>query len=222
MVSQADLDHSREQVVPLSITMEEKVFEVREGAQGRCRRATSDSRVTRMIEDEERDLAEERGPAATAQGTSLALNPQKVEPPRESWASLAEFGQLPSATVELTRLRDRVTWCDLQQALAPYVAAEGEYGLALRADPKIILWTGLSPELAELISDLLSSRRLYLHPVETEIYKTAGKGLKLPVLSEIPADRLSRPHWLPVCLRVVPPPGGSSRFGRVAKIRLSK
>jgi len=156
------------------------------------------------------------------QGSVPALNPQKAESPKEPWAKLAEHGQLPSAAVELTRLRDRVTWCDMQQTFAPYLSSEGEYGLALKSDPKIILWTGLSQEMADLISSLLGSRRLYLHPVELELYRAAGRGLKLPVLTEIPTERLQRPHWLPVCLRVVPTPGGSSRFGRVAKIRLAK
>jgi len=53
MLEQEDLDRSRDQVVPLSVTMEEKIFQLREWAQGRCRRATSDSRVTKMIEDED-------------------------------------------------------------------------------------------------------------------------------------------------------------------------
>lgn len=217
MLSQEDLDRTRDQIVPLSVTMEEKIFELREWAQGRCRRATSDSRVTKMIEDEEREVHE-----GFAKAGALALNPVKDEAPKESWAALAEHGQLPSAAVELTRLRDKVTWCDLQQAFGPYMPAEGEYGLALKSDPKIILWTGLSLELADLISQLLGSRRLYLHPVELETYRAAGRGLKLPVLTEIPPERLAKPHWMPVSLRVVPTPGGSSRFGRVAKIRLAK
>ena len=53
VLAQEDLEKSREQSVPLSITMEEKVFELREWASSRCRRATSDSRVTQMLEEEQ-------------------------------------------------------------------------------------------------------------------------------------------------------------------------
>ena len=40
--------------VPLSVTMEEKIFELREWARTRCRAATPDSRVMQMLEDESR------------------------------------------------------------------------------------------------------------------------------------------------------------------------
>ena len=61
VLAQEDLEKSREQLVPLSVTMEEKVFQLREWANTRCRRATSDSRVTQMLEEEQRhdDFLEE-------------------------------------------------------------------------------------------------------------------------------------------------------------------
>lgn len=217
LVSQEDLEHAREQIVPLSITMEERVFQLREWAQGRCRRATSDSRVTKMIEEEEREARE-----AAAEGKAQVFHLPDSEKVKESWAKLAEHGQLPSAVVELTRQRDRLTWCELQDALAPYVATTGEYGIALKSDLKVILWTGISSALADVVSSLLGSRRLHLHPVDLQLYKEAGKGLKLPVLTDVPEEQLARPHWLPVGLRVVPSLGASSRFGRVAKIRLTR
>jgi SpoVK/Ycf46/Vps4 family AAA+-type ATPase len=58
-LSQQDLLDSQEQTVPLSVTMEEKIFELREWARTRCRPATPDSRVIRMLEEENRALAEE-------------------------------------------------------------------------------------------------------------------------------------------------------------------
>ncbi|HVV99269.1 MAG TPA: AAA family ATPase [Planctomycetaceae bacterium] len=45
---------AQEQTVPLSVTMEEKIFELREWARTRCRPATPDSRVMQMLEEEAR------------------------------------------------------------------------------------------------------------------------------------------------------------------------
>ena len=54
-VTQEDLLLAQEQTVPLSITMEEKIFELREWARTRCRPATPDSRVMQMLEEEARE-----------------------------------------------------------------------------------------------------------------------------------------------------------------------
>ena len=53
-VTQQDLLNSQEMTVPLSVTMEEKIFELREWARTRCRPATPDSRVMQMLEEESR------------------------------------------------------------------------------------------------------------------------------------------------------------------------
>jgi SpoVK/Ycf46/Vps4 family AAA+-type ATPase len=53
-LTQQDLLDAQEQTVPLSVTMEEKIFELREWARTRCRPATPDSRVSRMLEEESR------------------------------------------------------------------------------------------------------------------------------------------------------------------------
>lgn len=53
-VTQEDLLNAQEQTVPLSVTMEEKIFELREWARTRCRPATPDSRVMQMLEEEAR------------------------------------------------------------------------------------------------------------------------------------------------------------------------
>ncbi|OYW24531.1 MAG: hypothetical protein B7Z55_01925, partial [Planctomycetales bacterium 12-60-4] len=48
------LDRTRRSLVPLSRTMEEKIFELRQWAQDRCRRATSDNRAMQMLDEETR------------------------------------------------------------------------------------------------------------------------------------------------------------------------
>ncbi|MBS0266232.1 MAG: AAA family ATPase, partial [Planctomycetes bacterium] len=146
VLTQEDLDRARDQLVPLSVTMEEKVFQLREWANTRCRRATSDSRVTKMIEEEQRE----------------ASFLDDDEPVKEQWMELAEHGQLNSAVMEYLRRCNEAPFPKLQDDFAPYLETSGEQGLALRADPNIVLWSGMSQPFAELLSSLISQRRIYL------------------------------------------------------------
>ncbi|MGE5195399.1 MAG: AAA family ATPase [Deltaproteobacteria bacterium] len=206
VLAQEDLEKSKEQSVPLSVTMEEKVFALREWAASRCRRATSDSRVTQMLEEEQR------------QAEFL----EEEEEAREQWMELAEHGQLNAAVVEYLRRCDVALFPKLQEDFTPFLTTVGDQGLALRADPNVVLWSGMSQELATLLSTLISQRRIYIHPMPAETYKAMAKGLKLPVVTELGEGKQPRPVWMPAAFRLLPLAGGSSRFARVARIKLSR
>jgi SpoVK/Ycf46/Vps4 family AAA+-type ATPase len=206
VLAQEDLEKSKEQSVPLSVTMEEKVFALREWAASRCRRATSDSRVTQMLEEEQRQaefLAEE-------------------EASKEQWMELAEHGQLNAAVVDYLRRSDTALFPKLQEDFAAFLPTAGDQGLALRADPNVVLWSGMSQELATLLSTLIAQRRIYIHATPAEAYKEIGKGLKLPMVTEPGEGKQPRPVWMPAAFRLIPPAGGSTRFARVARIKLSR
>jgi SpoVK/Ycf46/Vps4 family AAA+-type ATPase len=207
VLAQEDLDKSKEQSVPLSVTMEEKVFALREWASTRCRRATSDSRVTQMLEEEQRNaefLDDDEGKA------------------KEQWMELAEHGQLNAAVIEYLRRCDAALFPSLQDDFAPFLTTAGDQGLALRTDPNVVLWSGMSQDLAQLLSTLIAQRRIYLHPAPAEGYKERGKTMKLPVVENLGDDKQARPVWMPAAIRLLPPEGGSSRFARVARIKLSR
>ena len=206
VLSQEDLERSREQAVPLSITMEEKVFELREWASTRARRATSDSRVTQMLEEEQRhaDFLDDE------------------EAPKEQWMELAEHGQLNAAVVEYLRRCDVALFPKIQDDFSPFLTTAGDQGLALRADSNVVLWSGMSQEFATLLSTLISQRRIYIHPATIEAYKELGKVQKLPIVEKLEDAKHPRPVWMPAGFRLVPPQGGSSRFARVARIKLSR
>jgi hypothetical protein len=96
-------------------------------------------------------------------------------------------------------------------------------GLALRSDPNAVLWTGLTPPLAETLAGLISNRRVFLHPAPAESYQAAQRQVKLPLAAELPAEKLPRPMWLPAVLRLIPAEGASSgRFARVSRIKLQQ
>src|SRR5262245_45582123 len=206
VLAQEDLDKSKEQSVPLSVTMEEKVFALREWAASRCRRATSDSRVTQMLEEEQR------------QAEFL----KEEEESKEQWMELAEHGQLNAAVIEYLRRYDVALFPKLQEDFTPFLTTAGDQGLALRSDPNVVLWSGMSQELATLLSTLIAQRRIYIHSHTAAAYKEIGKGLKLPVVEELKEGKQPRPIWMPAAFRLLPPVGGSSRFARVARIKLSR
>lgn len=205
-----DLERAWRSTVPLSVTMEDKIFALRNWAQDRCRRATSDSRVTSMLESEERHEA-----------LQLPTDDDADDAPLPSWAKLAHSGQLKAALVEYVRTEGEVLFPQLADAMSSYMEVTGDQGLAARANPNTVLWAGTSQTLCELISELISSKRLYIHPTDVERYKEIQKGVRLPVLKEPTDDRLPRPAWLPSSLRCAPHPIHAARLARVGRMRLA-
>jgi AAA+ superfamily predicted ATPase len=207
LLSDEDLDRSRRNLVPLSKTMEDKIFALRQWAQDRCRRATSDNRVAQMLDAEQR-----HGWLDTSD-----LEPQALPP----WAALAQAGQLKAAIVEYVRQGGEVLFPQLVDDLQPYADVAGDQGLAPRSNGNTVLWVGMSQELCERIIELVSARRIYVHPTEVERYRKIQRGLKLPLLGEPTDEKLPRPKWLPASLRTAPHPVHAARLARLGRIRLT-
>lgn len=207
-LTQDDLELARSETVPLSVTMEEKIFELREWARSRCRPATPDSRVLQMLEEENRrgDWVEEEDDDGAEQ----------------KWKAFAEHGQLATAIVEFVRGRDHVAFTQLQEAFAEFFETEGEQGLALRSDPNIVLWLGLSHPLAEALAKLVAEKRIYLHPASAAVYGEKGTAVRFPPLASLPEEPQARPAWLPVCLRLVPSGDPGGRLSRIGRIRVAR
>jgi ATP-dependent 26S proteasome regulatory subunit len=208
MLTQQDLLEMKDLTVPLSVTMEDKIFDLREWARTRCRPATPDSRVIQVMEEEER-----RGEANVADGAGVI--------PAHRWKELAEHGQIEAALIEYVRYRESAPLNRLEADFSAFLETTGEFGLVLRSDPKVVLWTRISRELADLVAKFVEGKRLYLHPVGVEAYGD-GRKLALPVAAALTEEKLAKPAWLPMALRLVPPAEGSARFSRVARIRMGK
>lgn len=208
VLSQEDLAQQRDLTVPLSVTMEDAIFELREWARSRCRPATIDHRVMQIMDEEAR-----RGETNVADGadTKLAVR----------WVELAEHGQVDAAVIEYVRHKDLATFAQLMDDFAPYVEAKGEFGLVLRADTRVVVWTRISQKLADIVAQYVAGKRLYLHPADAAAYQ-GTRHPALPVLTQLGDEKVDAPHWLPVTLRLMPPLEGSRRFSRLARIRLGK
>lgn len=208
MMTQEDLAQQRDLTVPLSKTMEDQIFELREWARTRCRPATTDNRVIQIMEEEQR-----RGEANVADGAEERV--------RVRWVELAEYGQIDAAVIEYVRHRNVVTFARLMEDFLPYTETKGEYGLVLRSDTCAVVWTRISQLLADIIADYIAGKRLYLHPAAIEDYEGVWHPA-LPPLTAMTEAKLNKPHWLPATLRLLPPAEGSRKFNRLARIRLGK
>ena len=223
-ITQVALEKAREETVPLSVTMEEKIFQLREWAKGRCRPATPDSRVLQMLEAEQRQKAADTGNEQAFEDKPFAFDPTELEPDEvnEEWKSPAQNGDLPTALLEYVCAHDGTTIPQLQAAFAEFVTTTGEQGLALRADPNLILWLGLSAEFAGELSKLISSKRLYLRVADISAFGDAVDEIKLPKLTSLPDNKVSKPAWLPTCLTDLAPEEPEARLERVARMMLAK
>lgn len=206
MMSQKDLADAQELLVPLSVTMEDQIFALREWARTRCRPATPDSRIMQIMEEEER-----RGEQNVKDGSGAA--------PRLKWMELAEHGQIAPAVVEHIRFYDNVTFDRLLADFAKYTETAGEFGLVLREETKVVAWTRMTQAMADILADFVLKKRIYLNPSTEEAYANT-KRPNLPVVTELTDAKVEKPSWMPLVMRLVPPRGGSSKFAKLARIRM--
>lgn len=219
--TQKDLEDSIDDTVPLSVTMEEKIFELREWARGRCRPATPDSRVLQMLEEEHRERTGEEDPAKIDLFEDDDLPQQDEDEP--GWEAMLEEGQVRAALLEYVSSQKDVTFSQLQNDFGEHMEVEGEFGLALRSDPNIVLWIGMEAALAAPLGKLITDRKVYVQPSPGEGYSSdVVSKVKLPKLPGLPDSQMSRPCWLPATLSAVAPHDVDERLTRVARMKLKR
>lgn len=208
-----DLKRAVEDTVPLSVTMEEKIFQLREWARPRCRAATPDSRVLQMLEAEQREKTGLDGGA---------FNLIEEEPEENSgWRAAAAEGELQAAIYEYVVERGEVSFDRLQQDFASVLDTAGEFGIALRSDPNVVLWIGLTSDASAAIARLLTDRKLYVVSAASDLSDEHAPP-KLQRLPALPDGRVSRPCWLPVVLTAETPDEVDERLTRVARMKLKR
>lgn len=70
-------------------------------------------------------------------------------------------------------------------------------------DLNIVLWIGLSEEVAKAIGDLHSEGKIEYVPCDWMTYLITGQIIDLPVARNPPKKGYKKQHWLPVFLKVV-------------------
>lgn len=217
-LNQNEMEIASEDTVPLSVTMEEKIFQLREWARTRCRPATPDSRVLQMLENEQRAKTGEENVTTI----DLFDGDEDGDDADETWESMVEDGQVRAALLQYVSSTGEVTFAQIQKDFQPHVETGGEFGLALRWDPHVVLWEGMSAEIAAPLGKLISDRKLYIHSVEATTYDGEADQISLPRLPAMPDNRVSRASWLPVSVSPVSPDEVDERLCRVARMKLSR
>lgn len=218
-LEQTDIEDSIDDTVPLSVTMEEKIFQLREWARTRCRAATPDSRVLQMLEEEHREKT------GTAPPEMFNLIDEEVADDAEdefNWRTMIAEGRVRAGILEYVSEQNEITLAELQDTLTGHVESQGEFGLALRADPHVVIWHGMSAEISAPLAKLISDRKLYLHPVSSSRYGEAAANVPLPKLSALTDTRLSKASWLPVSISAIAPDEVDERLVRVARMKLRR
>ena len=217
-LNQNEMEIASEDTVPLSVTMEEKIFQLREWARTRCRPATPDSRVLQMLENEQRAKTGEENVTTI----DLFDGDEDGDDADETWQSMIEDGQVRAALLQYVSSTGEVNFAQIQKDFQPHVETGGEFGLALRWDPHVVLWEGMSAEIAAPLGKLISDRKLYIHSVEATTYDGEADQISLPRLPAMPDNRVSRASWLPVSVSPVSPDEVDERLCRVARMKLSR
>lgn len=187
-----DLEKARRSLIPLSITAEDQVFAIRQWAEGRCRKATSDHRVVRMLDDEQQ-----------AELRTISATPAVTTDAEATWQQLAAHGQLKAAIVEYVRRTGEAGFASLAESFDQFQPTKGDYGLRLKHPAGVLVAAGLSREFANLLIELFSSRRLYLRVVPPA-HELVQVPLKLALVDAVPSEAQTKPVFLPCTLRLSP------------------
>ncbi len=130
----------------------------------------------------------------------------------EAWVELARIGKFEEAVMAYVRAYDWVTFAELCRKFEPFLESRGGFSIQSTLIPNLFFWYGLSDDFSEIILHLLHEKRIYYHPGQWLTYLADGEVLRMPLVQRKPGRQgFKKPHWLPVCLRVVPLPGIRSR-----------
>jgi hypothetical protein len=118
----------------------------------------------------------------------------------EPWTSKAQAGDLVGAAVEYIRVKDYVSFPELQRMLSPYIPTEGD--LALEIQPHLLIWANVSEEFADIMRLLQAGGEVERHPASILTYLADGGMLTLPVAKRVPNGGYKTDHWIPTVFRV--------------------
>ena len=97
--------------------------------------------------------------------------------------------------------RQHVSFVEIKRLLGE--DSRGEIWLYLPEHPNIILWPNMSQAMADALTSLVKTGRLYAHPSSVLVYLADGESLNLPLAKQ--ERQYKKPHWLPVVFCTFPP-----------------
>ena len=99
----------------------------------------------------------------------------------------------PEALFQELQHRGAMTFAEVIELLSEIVRADGPCQLNSAGSAKVVLYSGLSPLVAELFAELINTHRLSVVPCNSSLYPENMRG--------VPVSDGHSPGWLP-CLLV--------------------
>jgi hypothetical protein len=101
--------------------------------------------------------------------------------------------------IEYVKQKDWVSFVEVERVLSEFMEVKGT--TSIQGAPNVILWMGVSEDLADLILELVNEGVLFLWRTQFLTYLIDGRGLTLPIAKRPPKEGYKKPRWLPTCLR---------------------
>jgi len=92
--------------------------------------------------------------------------------------------------------RQHVSFTELTRAIDGF---KGDLMMLLGHDRNIVLWPWCSNAGIDALVELLSAKRIHLHPASDFTYMIDGDYPALPRVNRPPKEGYKEPHWFPVC-----------------------
>lgn len=108
-------------------------------------------------------------------------------------------GSMEEQIYTLIKEYDSLTFFEIEEAFGSgnmLTSTEGLYEM------NIVLWIGLSKDVANAIRTLHEAQRIEYVPCEYMTYCISGPIPQLPVAHRLPTKGYKKRHWLPVVIRV--------------------
>lgn len=116
--------------------------------------------------------------------------------------------QAKEAVIKYVARMHWVTYPEIMQLLeAPGFPVAGDVAMCTTSDPNVVFWGGMSEELVDLMTELLSEDKIHMHAAHEYTYLLSGCMASLPVAKRPPQSGYRKPHWYPVTFNPGPPCG---------------
>ena len=105
---------------------------------------------------------------------------------------------LEANIVQVLESRDHVSFAELRR-IEGFSGGDDPHNIELNENSNIYLWINMSEAAAEIIQQLISSKRFKFEPCSPLVYLTDGCTLSMPIMKKA-RKQFKKPHWLPVTI----------------------
>jgi hypothetical protein len=107
--------------------------------------------------------------------------------------------------LDVVAKRDYVSFAEFDRFLAEAgIEAKGELAATYGEGENLVLWQAMSQDYVDAVGEWIAAKAIFIHPASLLTYIADGMVNTLPLAKRVPKGGYKKPHWLPVCFRLVP------------------